>query len=191
MRNLERPSTVIVVVAMLALAGLVGLAIPLASGRRTGSEQVAWTSPTPAPPTATPMETVVSAPTRTPTFTPFAAHTSKPFTATQPVEPTQSLAPTARTTATRPAPTAAPVRSGTPGLVLNAVVAVDLLNLRGGPGQGFGVIGLARSGETYTATTRSGDGAWLQICCFNHAPAWLATEMVTVTGAIDSLPVAP
>jgi uncharacterized protein YgiM (DUF1202 family) len=71
------------------------------------------------------------------------------------------------------------------------MVAVDLLNLRGGPGQGFGVVGLARAGETYTVTSRSEDGAWLQICCVNQAPAWLASGMITVTSTIDSLPIAP
>jgi len=204
MRNLERPSTVIVVVAMLALAGLVGLAIPLASGGKTGSEQVAWTSPTPVPPTApaltaTAMETVVTAPTPMPTFTPSVAHTSKPPKATQPVELIQSPAPTAQIEATQlpspaatqiaPSATVVPARSS--GKAFNATVAVDLLNLREGPGQGFGVIRLARAGEVFTVTARSNDGGWLQVCCVNQAPAWLATGMVTRTGTIEGLPIAP
>jgi uncharacterized protein YgiM (DUF1202 family) len=204
MHNMERPSTIIVVVVTLALAGIVGLAIPLASGGNPSSGQAAWKSPTPIPPTApvpaaTATEPAAPAPTQTATLVPTATATSEPSTATPPVELTPSRAPTAEAVATLPAkPTAAsqPTKSptllpGTPGTLLSAVVAVDLLNLRDGPGQGFGVIGLGRSGETYTATARSGDGAWLQVCCLNQAPAWLATGMVTITGRLESLPVAP
>jgi uncharacterized protein YgiM (DUF1202 family) len=212
MQNTERPSTIIVVVVTLVLAGFIGLAIPLASGSRPSRGQAAWKSPTPIPPTApvpaaTATEPASPAPTQTATVAPPATPTSQPPTATQPVEIASPPAPKAEATiAQPPAPTAtqppqptttrqplaaATLPPGTPGTLLSAVIAVDLLNLRDGPGQGFGVIGLARSGETYTATARSGDGTWLQVCCFNQAPAWLATGMVTVTGRLANLPVAP
>jgi hypothetical protein len=235
MRKLERPSIIMVVVLTLALAGLVGLVIPLASGSKATKGQTAWKPPTPIPPTAlasTVPATKRSAPApthvlATPTSLP-AATTSSPAPAKAPAAPvsmptattrppglTPSLSPTAEApptqltsrsvtlplsaTATQlPTPTATrqPSIAATPvpgkrGTTLSAVVAVGLLNLRSGPGQGFDVIGLARAGETYTATARSGDGTWLQICCINQAPAWLATGMVTVTSGLDSLPVAP
>lgn len=206
MQHLERPSTVIVVVVTLVLAGVVGLVIPLASGSRPSREQVAWESPTPtAPaPTASATSSATSAPTLSETSAPPATPTFKPPTATQPVDLTLLPSPTAESRPTQPpapAPTQPPQPTATaqpdaaailtPGTRIGAVVAVDLLNLRDGPGQGFGVIGLARSGEIYTPTARSGDGTWLQVCCFNQLPAWLASRMVTVTGRIDSLPVAP
>jgi uncharacterized protein YgiM (DUF1202 family) len=212
MQHLERPSTMIVVVVTLILAGIVGLAIPLASDSNPSSGQVAWKSPTPIPPTApapvaTATEPAASAPTQTTALARTATATPQPPTATEPAKLTPSPAPTAGATTTEaatsaatqlPQPTATPkpraaptLPPGTPGTVSNAVVAVDLLNLRDGPGQGFGVIGLARSGETYTATARSGDGTWLKVCCVGQAPAWLATGMVTISGRLESLPVAP
>jgi hypothetical protein len=212
MQNMERPSTLVVVAVTLVLAGIAGLVIPLASGSNPSRGKVAWKSPTPIPPTApapaaTATEPAAPAPTQTAALAPTATATSEPPTPAQPVGLTPLPAPTAEATATEaaaltetrpsqpratPQPTPVPtLPPGTPGTLLNAVVAVDLLNLRDGPGQGFGLIGLARSGETYTATARSGDGSWLQVCCLNQAPAWLATRMVTITGRLESLPVAP
>jgi uncharacterized protein YgiM (DUF1202 family) len=212
MQHMERPSTVIVVVVTLVLAGIVGLAIPFASGSRPSREPAAWKSPTPMAPTApapaaSATASAMPSRTRAATSAPTASPTFKPPTATKSVDLTPSPSPTAESTPTQPPaltptqpsrppataqpPAAATLPPGTPGTQLSAVVAVDFLNLRDGPGQGFGVIGLARSGETYTATARSGDSIWLQVCCFNQAPAWLASGMVTVTGSLDRLPVAP
>jgi uncharacterized protein YgiM (DUF1202 family) len=212
MQNGERPSTTIVVVVTLVLAGFIGLAIALASGSRPPRGQAAWKSPTPIPPSApapsaTAAGPAASAPTQTASVVPPATPTLQPPTAMQPVDVASPPAPKAKATASQPPATtatqppqptatrqplaAATLPPGTPGTLLSAVIAVDLLNLRDGPGQGFGVIGLARSGETYTATARSGDGTWLQVCCFKQAPAWLATGMVTVTGRLANLPVAP
>jgi uncharacterized protein YgiM (DUF1202 family) len=201
MRNGERSSTMIVVVVTLVLAGLIGLAVPLGSGRIPGP-QVAWVSPTPTTPptpvpTATAAESAAPTPTRTATDSPSATPEPQQPTATSPSEPTPSPTPTAQAsqpplpTAIRRAAASITPPAGSSGAVFQAAVAVDLLNLRGGPGQGFGVLGLARAGETFTVMARSGDGAWLQICCLNQAPAWLAAGMVTVTGTIESLPVAP
>jgi uncharacterized protein YgiM (DUF1202 family) len=203
MQHTERPSTIIVIVVTLVLAGMIGLAIPLASGSRPSRGQTAWQSPTPAPPTVPAPAVTATAPARQPTIQPATiaptamrriepATPRAPFTkATATQRTTSTATQTAPATTTPPATASTTLPPGTPGTRLRAVVAVDLLNLRAGPGQGFGVIGLARSGETYTATARSGDGTWLQICCHNQAPAWLATGMVTVTGRLANLPVTP
>jgi len=202
MRNAERPSTLIVIVVTLALAGLIGLAVPLGSGSKPGRSLVAWTSPTPtipvtSVPAATATEPMTALATRVATRSPSMTSTPLQPTAAVPSELTPPPTPTAQAvqapspTTTRRAPAVATPPAGSSGSLVQAAVAVDLLNLRGGPGQGFGVLGLARAGQAFTVTARSEDGAWLQICCLHQAPVWIATGMVTVTGAIDSLPLQP
>jgi uncharacterized protein YgiM (DUF1202 family) len=150
---------------------------------------MAWTPPKPtltatslppatatAPPEIGPIRSAAGAPSRT-TASQWPAELGPP-----------DLAPGAS-----PAATAQPeaiATSSAIGQVSKAEVAAGRANLRSGPGQGFGVVGIARTGDTYTVTARSGDGSWLQICCVNRTPAWLATGLVTFTGTIEGLPIA-
>lgn len=206
MRTGDRSTNLLVAMITLALAGLVGVVLPLVSGSRPGGASVAWTRPTatraatPLPePTATeavtptPMETATSAPTPTATRLPATpTNTAGPTsTPTATAQPATAAPPTAAPSAT-PEATALPSPTATPEAgAVRAEVATTLLNLRAGPGQGFGVVGLARAGQIFTATARSADGAWLQVCCVNDGPAWVAADYVTVTRRIEALPVVP
>jgi hypothetical protein len=204
----ERPTTLIVIVITLVLAALIGLAVPFGSGNRPGGAHVAWTPPTPTL-TAAPLPPATATETPAPTQTGAAARTSsrtvalQQLTATSALDLTPSPSPTdssqpeateaPRPPATRQAPAAATTTPppASPVASSRAEIAVELANLRSGPGQGFRVVGLAKTRETFTVTARSGDGFWLQICCVNQAPAWLATGLVTITGTIEGLPIAP
>jgi hypothetical protein len=159
----ERTSlSLILSLAALALAMLAGAVIALAGGRGDAST-LSWTPPAPTVPPATPLPklTATSAPTRQPTVPP-----TPTSTATR-VRPTETPAPTA-TPAQTVAATVAPV----------ARILQGPANLRAGPGTDFGVARVANEGETYEATGRTADGAWLRLCCVDGAPVWVAGELV-------------
>jgi uncharacterized protein YgiM (DUF1202 family) len=94
------------------------------------------------------------------------------------------------------APTSAPVISPTAALTTQAPapraeVREGPLVLRSGPSQGQPVVSIAQVGQAFTVTGRTADNAWLQVCCVNNGPAWLASQFVGVTGTITTLPVKP
>ena len=65
------------------------------------------------------------------------------------------------------------------------------LVLRAGPNQTQPTLGSAQAGQAFTVTGRTADNAWLQVCCVNNQPAWLASQFVVVTGTLTTLPVKP
>ena len=65
------------------------------------------------------------------------------------------------------------------------------LALRAGPNQGQPVLSSAQVGQAFTVTGRTADNAWLQVCCVNNEPAWLASQFVVFTGTLTTLPVKP
>ena len=118
---------------------------------------------TAVPPTATPIP-----PTATP-VPPTA--TSAPPTAT-PVPPTATTAPA---TATSYAPAAAPKQD---------------INLRGGPGTDYPVLGQAKAGQPMQIVGKNAAGTWWQVCCVGEKRAWLLAELVTVQGNVSGIAVA-
>ena len=44
-----------------------------------------------------------------------------------------------------------------------ATIVADVLNVRGGPGTAYAVVGQAKAGQTYPITGKSADGKWLVI----------------------------
>jgi len=50
---------------------------------------------------------------------------------------------------------------------------------------------MAQIGEVYTATARTADSSWLQVCCIQGSPVWLSAQYVTITGTISALPIKP
>jgi uncharacterized protein YgiM (DUF1202 family) len=121
-------------------------------------------------------------------------------TLTPTLRATGTLTPTLRATATL---TATAVRAGavlSPTVALTprtaapaprAQVREGPLSLRTGPSQVQPAVGVAQVGQTYTVTARTADNAWLQVCCVNNEPAWLAAQFVAITGTIATLPVKP
>jgi uncharacterized protein YgiM (DUF1202 family) len=65
------------------------------------------------------------------------------------------------------------------------------LVLRAGPNQAQPALSSAQAGQAFTVTGRSADNAWLQVCCVNNEPAWLASQFVVVTGTLTTVPVKP
>lgn len=116
---------------------------------------------TPEPPTATPVP---------PTATPKpATPTPKPATATPTgAPPTATAQPATPTTVAANGPQAVPNRT---------------MNVRGGPGTNFPVIGSAATGSSYAITGKNEDGSWYQVCCFaDDKKGWVSASLVTVQG---------
>ena len=44
-----------------------------------------------------------------------------------------------------------------------ATIVADVVNVRGGPGTTYAVVGQAKAGQTYPITGKSADGKWLVI----------------------------
>jgi uncharacterized protein YgiM (DUF1202 family) len=94
-------------------------------------------------------------------------------TSTAIISPTATLAPSAA------------------AVVLRAQVREGPLVLRAGPNQAQPALSSAQAGQAFTVTGRSADNAWLQVCCVNNEPAWLASQFVVVTGTLTTVPVKP
>jgi uncharacterized protein YraI len=131
--------------------------------------QAAATSPAPAVTTA-PVPATATQPAQT-----AAAPTAKPTAA-----PTATSAPTAAPTATSTA-TATPV----PGISSDKAV-----NLRSGPGTGYPQVGTTKPGETYAVQSQTSDGSWLEVCCVEQKPVWVAAELVKAQGNIKTVQIA-
>ena len=71
-----------------------------------------------------------------------------------------------------------------------SIVASKVVNLRGGPGTNYPVVGSAAVGKPYQVTGRNKDGTWLELCCVNGKAAWVLRSLVTVNGSATSIPLA-
>lgn len=110
--------------------------------------------------------------TRRPTATP----TKRP-----PASPTalatlrQALVPTAQPTATATA-----IPTPQPTVPPAAQVNADLVNLRGGPGTNYAIVGQARTGEQLTVVGRNEASDWWRVCCplGQTAESWISAQFV-------------
>ena len=197
MRLGDRSSTILLAVITIVLALAVGLIIPLAAGNSFGGKPQPWTpppSPTPTnvPPTATALPNA-GAKSTSPTATRVQPTATRSTVAT----PSATLAATVAPTVTVAA-TSAAVISPTATLAPSAAAAAPRaqvregpLLLRAGPNQDQPAVSSAQVGQAFTVTGRTADNAWLQICCVNNEPAWLASQFVVITGTLSTLPVKP
>jgi hypothetical protein len=84
------------------------------------------------------------------------------------------------------APTAADAATATPAPTATPAVAElttnDVVNVRGGPGTNYNLVGSAQLGTKFRVTGKSPDGAWWQID-YNGQPGWIFGQLVTATGA--------
>ena len=135
--------------------------------------------------------TQVAAPTATalpPTVAPTATREQPASATTVPAAvpaPTDTPPPT-----DTPEPTATPEPTPTETPAAPYVVASKAANLRSGPGTNYPVVGSAAAGKQYEITGRSPDGAWLEVCCVNGKPVWVARSVVAVSGDVDTVAVA-
>jgi Bacterial SH3 domain len=124
-----------------------------------------------------------------------------------PVPPTATVPPSPEPTATQPAPTATPIPPSptstpvpptetptVPPPTETPAPAVALkkptLNVRGGPGTNYAVIGALKQGDRAAVTGRSGDCAWLQVTTAAGLAGWIAggADYVTLNVPCASVP---
>lgn len=63
------------------------------------------------------------------------------------------------------------------------------VNLRLGPGTGYGLAGVANQNDAYDVKGKSADGQWWLICCINGQEAWIFGQLASVENG-DLAPVA-
>lgn len=181
----------LLVLAML-LAGCPGGSTAPAEATPPAIETVAATAvdagqqPTTPPMAPTPTEPV---PTATPTTPPPSpSPTTPPPTPTTPPTDTPSPTPVPPTDTPTPAPTA----TATPEPA-DAVVLAAQLNVRAGPGTGFGTVGALARDDALEVVGQSGDCAWLQVRTTAGLEGWVAhvlggTEYTALNIPCDSVP---
>lgn len=76
-----------------------------------------------------------------------------------------------------------------PLATVQATVARPSVNLRGGPGTTFAIVGSAQQGQQFSVIGRNAASDWLQISLANGQSAWIYAPLVTVQGALAALPV--
>ncbi len=69
-------------------------------------------------------------------------------------------------------------------------VAVDALNLRGGPGTNYAILDVLHSGDAATATGRDASGVWLQVTTASGQTGWVHGDLVNLSGNAGDLPAA-
>ena len=69
-----------------------------------------------------------------------------------------------------------------------ALVTADPLNIRSGPGTGYGILGRATTGQVLPITGKSADGRWWQITP-NGKPGWVFGQYIQTSGALDGVAV--
>lgn len=157
--------------------GLMLLALLLAG---CGNEpQVVATHESEAPSTQVQADTPIL-----PTFTPVPP-TSTPI---PPSTTPSSVPPTL--TPTLPSPTSTPTKPPTPTPIPEASVATESLNLRGGPGTIYPIVGRVSGGDTLFVLARNKDGSWLEVETPDGEHAWVSADFMEMSMQPDSIPVA-
>lgn len=191
-----RSPKLILVIALAVLFLLPGCALV--------NSLVEYPTPTPRPrlalrptftptalPTAAPQP--MAAPTEPPAATEIAAAAPVTDTATVPT-PEQSELSTATPeppTATPEPPTATPEPpTATPEPKPEVVVNNPRVNVRSGPGPDFAVLGQVLQGQRLEIVGRDEAAEWWQICCFEGQTGWLASEVVTAEGPLETVALA-
>lgn len=154
-------SSIILLVAMLALLVTMGCSVSQLVGKR--------------PPTPTPTFTK----TPKPTFTPTPVYTPTPI-------PTNTPVPT-DTPAVTPTPTDTPQPTPTP--MPQAIVKLADLNYRAGPSTSYASLGKLSMGYVLEVRKRTADSAWLRVCCLNNQEGWVASQYVDLSVPMDTIPI--
>lgn len=129
-------------------------------------------TPTPVePPTATPEPATDTPP----------PPTADPVTVTQSTTATQPLTGTQPVTETQPTATAA--------AKAQLIVSEQAINVRGGPGTEYGLVGSAEANQTFDLIAKNQAGDWWQICCVNGQQGWVFSQLARVENA-EAVPVA-
>lgn len=88
-----------------------------------------------------------------------------------------------------PTPTPAQTETVTPGTPPTAAVVPARINVRSGPGTGYGVVSSANNGAKLPIVGLSEDGTWYQVQVTGLAePAWVFASLTVLSGALDGVP---
>ncbi|MCB0183413.1 MAG: PD40 domain-containing protein [Caldilineaceae bacterium] len=82
-------------------------------------------------------------------------------------------------------PTTAPAAEAAGGVIVT--ISRSRVNLRGGPGTNYAVVGGASQGEQFPVTGRNGAGDWYMIQRADGSNAWVSASIVRVTGDAQSV----
>ncbi len=61
------------------------------------------------------------------------------------------------------------------------------MNVRGGPGTFYPVLGTASAGEQFAITGKTSSGSWWRIY-YNEQPGWVFSQLVTASGPLEDVP---
>lgn len=114
-----------------------------------------------------------------------ATTTPSPVPATATAVPTATPLPTLTPTAS-----ATPLPSPTP--TAGAAVNSDLVNVRGGPGLAYPIVGQAVGGDNFTVLGRTQESVpWYEVCCLaSGAPGWVRSDYLDLAGNAGSISLA-
>lgn len=85
-------------------------------------------------------------------------------------------------------PTSTPI--GVSTSLPESVVTTDVLNLRGGPGLEYDIVGHLQKGNTLQARARVKAGDWVKVSIGEGLEGWVAIEFVALNVSLDSIPLA-
>lgn len=107
-------------------------------------------------------------------------------------EASQEVVPTETPTlVVPPTDTPIPQPTDTPTPSVPMVTVKQNMNVRGGPGTNYPVIGSGSSGDTTKITGRNQDGSWVQVeYPSDDGRGWLYAPLVDVSGDVSTMPVA-
>ncbi len=172
---------------------------------------LAQQKPTPSPTfTRTPKPTFTPTPSEAISSLPIALTTSPQVTTPAPTTPPPSPTPVGQPEATFQSPlttpspvtqletafqsplaTPSPTPTQAPAGQVRAVVILDGLNIRSGPGTVYPILGKARLNDTFTVLARNANGDWLQLCCINGKEGWASARYLRLEGgSVDSIAIA-
>ena len=95
--------------------------------------------------------------------------------------------------ANAPAPTATsrPVPpTDTPVSAPHFTVNSAQVNVRTGPGTAFAIVGTVEQDDRFDISGRNAAGDWLEFCCVNGQRGWIFAQLLIVSQATSSLPLA-
>jgi hypothetical protein len=136
------------------------------------------------PLTVIPLATSTATPTVALSITPAPTLTATPTsTPTVSSTPTLSLAVSPSTT-----PASTPTAFATPDLVCLFTVEASSVNLRNGPGTGYGVAAYGFAGDQFPVVATHTSGQWLEVTV-NEVGVWVSVSVGVLSGDCTGLPV--
>jgi hypothetical protein len=85
---------------------------------------------------------------------------------------------------------ATPAPTSTPTPAVDAVVNVDVLNFRAGPGTNYDVIGEFNQGDSLTVTGKNPEGDWLEVSTADGIEGWVFADLTVLNIDLGSVAVA-